>query len=207
MDGLMETPPSKPDRLQSLDTFRGFAMFLMAMELLRLPQLAEHFSFSAIWRMIGFHSDHVVWTGCSLHDLIQPAFSFMVGMALPFSIASRQARGQTNQAMLTHALWRAFILVAIGVVLRFIDVRHLHLTFEDTLAQIGLGYPFLALLAGRVLRTQVIAGGAVLGPVGAVLALPGANATPVGSVHTWVTLPALSGSTVADELPSVVSVA
>ena len=154
MDGLMETPPSKPDRLQSLDTFRGFAMFLMAMELLRLPQLAEHFSFSAIWRMIGFHSDHVVWTGCSLHDLIQPAFSFMVGMALPFSIASRQARGQTNQAMLTHALWRAFILVAIGVVLRFIDVRHLHLTFEDTLAQIGLGYPLLFLLGLKSSRVR-----------------------------------------------------
>ena len=30
---------------------------------------------------------HVEWVGCSLHDLIQPSFSFLVGVALPFSLA------------------------------------------------------------------------------------------------------------------------
>ena len=29
--------------------------------------------------------------GCSLHDLIQPGFTFLVGVAMPFSIASRSA--------------------------------------------------------------------------------------------------------------------
>ena len=38
----------------------------------------------------------VEWTGCSLHDLIQPSFSFLVGVALPFSMASRLARGQSK---------------------------------------------------------------------------------------------------------------
>ena len=42
------------------------------------------------------HQSHVEWTGCSLHDLIQPSFSFLVGVALPFSLASRLARGQSQ---------------------------------------------------------------------------------------------------------------
>jgi len=142
----MDSSANKPQRLLSLDTFRGFAMFLMAAELMELPGVAAHFHDSAFWRTIGFHSDHVVWTGCSLHDLIQPAFTFMVGVALPFSISSRLAKGQSKGEMMRHAVVRAFILVVLGVVLRFLDEKHVHWTYEDTLAQIGLGYPLLFLL-------------------------------------------------------------
>ena len=45
--------------------------------------------------IVAYNTTHVPWQGCSLHDLIQPAFSFLVGAALPFSIASRRARGET----------------------------------------------------------------------------------------------------------------
>jgi hypothetical protein len=41
-----------------------------------------------VWETLKFHTSHVAWTGCSLHDLIQPSFSFLVGVALPFSIAA-----------------------------------------------------------------------------------------------------------------------
>ena len=43
---------------------------------------------------------------CSLHDLIQPSFSFLVGVALPFSLASRLARSQPMWRMTLHAAWR-----------------------------------------------------------------------------------------------------
>ncbi|MBX7211297.1 MAG: DUF5009 domain-containing protein [Verrucomicrobiaceae bacterium] len=142
----MDVPAAKPQRLLSLDTFRGFAMFLMAAELLDLPDVAAQFSASAFWQAVSFHSQHVEWTGCSLHDLIQPAFSFMVGVALPFSISSRRAKGASVPQMMRHALVRALILVVLGVLLRFLDEKHIHWTYEDTLAQIGLGYPFLFLL-------------------------------------------------------------
>ena len=153
----MDVPANKPQRLLSLDTFRGFAMLLMALELTGLPGLAAHFPDNAFWQTIAFHSEHVMWTGCSLHDLIQPAFTFMVGVALPFSIGSRLARGQSKSQMTRHALVRAIILVALGVVLRFIDEKHIHWTLEDTLAQIGLGYPFLFLLGFASTRARWLA--------------------------------------------------
>lgn len=159
----MEELPAASPRLLSLDTFRGVAMSLIALELLRLPDLAAHFPDSAVWRFIGFHMDHVVWTGCSLHDLIQPAFSFMVGVALPFSLASRLKRGQTRGQMTLHALWRAALLVAIGVGLRFLDEKGIYWTFEDTLSQIGLGYPLLFLLGFASQKIRWLALAAVLG--------------------------------------------
>ena len=36
--------------------------------------------------------------GCSLHDVIQPSFSFLVGVALAFSIAGRSARASRGDA-------------------------------------------------------------------------------------------------------------
>jgi heparan-alpha-glucosaminide N-acetyltransferase len=69
-----------------------------------------------------------------------------VGVALPFSIASRMARGQRKSVMWLHAVWRALVLVLLGVFLRSIGKKMTYWTFEDTLSQIGLGYPFLFLL-------------------------------------------------------------
>lgn len=158
----MDVPVTKPQRLLSLDTFRGFAMFLMAAELMEVPEVATHFPDSLFWRIVGHQSEHVMWTGCTLHDLIQPAFSFMVGVALPFSIGSRRAKGESASVMTRHALVRALILVALGVVLRFIDEKHIHWTYEDTLAQIGLGYPFLFLLGLASTRVRWTALGVVL---------------------------------------------
>ena len=81
----------RPARLTSLDALRGFVMFLMGVELLQLDEVAKKFPDSTLWQTIGYHAWHAPWTGCSLHDLIHPAFAFMVGVALPFSLASRRS--------------------------------------------------------------------------------------------------------------------
>jgi predicted acyltransferase len=143
-------------RLVSLDVLRGTVMALMLDELLRLPEAAQSFPNSAFWSFIAFNTEHVPWQGCSLHDLIQPAFSFLVGAAMPFSIASRTARGQTFWPLFRHAVWRAVLLMALGIFLRSMNHRQTYFTFEDTLTQIGLGYVFLFLLAFTRVRTQVI---------------------------------------------------
>jgi len=144
-------------RLISLDAFRGLVMVLMLAEVMRLPEVAQAFPQSTLWRLIAFNTQHVEWQGCSLHDLIQPAFSFLVGVALPFSIASRKIKGQTFGPMLGHAVRRALLLVFLGIFLRSLRSPQTYFTFEDTLTQIGLGYVFLFLLAFTRPRTQVVA--------------------------------------------------
>jgi Uncharacterized conserved protein len=144
------------ERLVSLDVFRGTVMALMLDEYLQLPEVASSFPHSAVWSFIAFNTEHVPWQGCSLHDLIQPGFSFLVGAAMPFSIASRKAKGQTFWQLFRHAVWRAVLLMALGIFLRSIGHRQTYFTFEDTLTQIGLGYVFLFLLAFTRVRTQVI---------------------------------------------------
>ena len=149
-----ETPKPAPARLTSMDAYRGFVMFLMMAEVLRVGKVAAAFPDSAVWRFLDFHTSHVEWVGCSLHDMIQPSFSFLVGVALPFSIASRMAKGQSQPAMIAHALWRALLLILLGVFLRSVGRPQTNWTFEDTLTQIGLGYPFLFLLGFRSPRIQ-----------------------------------------------------
>ena len=143
-------------RLISLDAFRGLVMVLMLIEHMRLFEVARAFPNSLFWRVIAFNTQHVEWQGCSLHDLIQPAFSFLAGASLPFSIASRKMKGQTFGAMLGHAIRRALLLIFLGIFLRSLTSPQTYFTFEDTLTQIGLGYVFLFLLGFTRVRTQVV---------------------------------------------------
>jgi predicted acyltransferase len=141
-------------RNAALDAYRGFVMFLMMAEVLRLARVAAAYPNNWFWGVLAYHQTHVEWWGCSLHDLIQPSFTFLVGVALPYSIASRVAKGGTFGSMLGHALWRALLLVALGIFLRSTNSGQTNFTFEDTLTQIGLGYPFAFLLAFRPPRWQ-----------------------------------------------------
>src|SRR3954468_18733398 len=160
---IVSTPVERaPGRLASVDAYRGFVMFLMMAEVLRLGRVAESLPGSGFWKFMAWHQSHVEWIGCSLHDMIQPSFSFLVGVAVPFSIASRMAKGQSKTQMTMHALWRSLLLILLGVFLRSIGRPQTYWTFEDTLSQIGLGYPILFLLGFRPRRDQWIALGAIL---------------------------------------------
>jgi predicted acyltransferase len=145
-------PLDAPRRLASIDAYRGFVMLLMMAEVLHFRTLAEASPNSRSLAFLGHHQTHVEWVGCSLHDLIQPSFSFLVGVALPFSLAGRIARGQSRILMVAHACWRALVLVVLGIFLRSVGHSQTYYTFEDTLSQIGLGYVFLFLLGLRPTR-------------------------------------------------------
>jgi len=149
--------PPPQARNVAVDAYRGLVMLLMMAEVLELARVAQGFPGSWLWSVLAYHQSHVPWAGCSLHDTIQPGFSFLVGVAVPYSIASRLARGATFGRMFAHALWRAFVLVALGVFLRSMRSPQTNFTFIDTLAQIGLGYPFLFLLGFRRSRWPWIA--------------------------------------------------
>jgi heparan-alpha-glucosaminide N-acetyltransferase len=162
---------SPAPRLASIDAYRGLVMFLMMAEVLKLCRVAGKLPGERIWELLCHNQSHVEWVGCSLHDLIQPSFSFLVGVALPFSLANRLARGQSRAGMTAHALWRSLILVSLGVFLRSMGQKQTYFTFEDTLSQIGLGYTFLFVLALCSPRVQWIALGVILGGYWAAFAL------------------------------------
>jgi heparan-alpha-glucosaminide N-acetyltransferase len=168
-DPSLLSPPAIPQRLASIDAYRGLVMFLMMAEVLNLRRVARATG-NWVWELLAYHQSHVEWTGCSLHDMIQPSFSFLVGVALPFSMAGRLARGQSKTRMTVHALWRSLILVFLGVFLRSINRSQTNFTFEDTLSQIGLGYTFLFVLAFFSARTQWLALGVILLGYGAAFA-------------------------------------
>lgn len=156
-DPVTSPEPQSTQRIESVDIYRGLVMFLMLAEILHLPQVAEAFPDSDLWQFLSFNQSHVAWVGCSLHDMIQPSFSFLVGTALAFSVVKRTLMGQSFLRQAIHAFWRAVVLVFLGIGLRSLGKPQTYYTFEDTLTQIGLGYFFLFLLAHRPRRDQWIA--------------------------------------------------
>jgi heparan-alpha-glucosaminide N-acetyltransferase len=132
----------RPARLVSLDTYRGLTMMLLATG--------------------GLGLGHVAWRGCSVWDLIQPSFMFMVGVAIPYSYASRKSKGDSDGIILAHAVRRALILIALAVALGSISKRALDFEFVNVLAQIGLGYVPVFLLRGRRPAVQLGATAAIL---------------------------------------------
>ncbi len=155
--GTTRTPLSDPPpRLTSIDAYRGLVMLLMLAEVLRVPQVAAKLPESEVWRVLGRQQTHVEWLGCTLHDLIQPSFTFLVGVALPFSLAARAKFNGPRWRTTAHAFARAGVLVLLGIFLRSLGQPRTNYTFEDTLTQIGLGYGFLYLIAQTAFRWQLL---------------------------------------------------
>ncbi len=177
-------------RLICLDAYRGLVMLAMASSGLALAKVAKQFPDSGLWQFLGHEFEHVRWRGCAAWDLIQPSFFFIVGVALPFSVAARRTRGQSWGWMLLHAMWRSLLLILLGVFLFSDGAKQTNWTFVNTLTQIGLAYCFVFLLVGRPRAVQVAAVAAVL--VGYwywfyqhPLPLPGADLAAFGMPAKW----------------------
>jgi predicted acyltransferase len=137
-------------------------MLLMMAEVLRFADVARAYPHSVFWHILAFNQTHVEWTWFGLHDLIQPSFTFLVGVALPYSIRSREKKGETFARSLAHTIVRSVVLIALGIFLRSIHQPITYFTFEDTLTQIGMGYTFAFLLAFCRPRWQWAALGVIL---------------------------------------------
>lgn len=184
-------------RLVSLDAYRGFTMILMASSGLGLATVAKAFPESSTWKFLAYQTDHAAWTGCALWDLIQPSFMFMVGVALPYSIAARRAKGDGFNLLLLHTLWRSLLLVLLAVFLSSAYDKRTSWVFTNVLAQIGLGYPFLFAIAWLRPRWQFTIAVGILVATWAAFALyplPPAdfNYTSVGLPKDWSLLDGLA---------------
>jgi len=186
---------STSSRLISVDAYRGFVMLLMLVGGLFLP-VAAAFPNSTFWRIVAHHELHVEWVGCSLHDLIQPGFAFLVGMALVLSVDRRTKQGEDAGARTRHAINRAILLVLLGLLIS--ALHHRPFIFDDTLTQIGLAYLPVYFLASRPQRDLWIALGVILMGYWIVFALyPVPNSSfdyaKVGVSHDWLLAHGLHG--------------
>lgn len=133
-------------RLISLDFFRGFTMLLLINGgVLQFFSGAEYEG--TIAHFISTQFTHPEWEGFRFWDLIQPFFMFIVGVAIPFSIAKRLSRGQSWSKLTRHAAFRSLILILLGVTLNAAG-NGFNLTFQNVLAQIGITY-FIAFMLIR----------------------------------------------------------
>lgn len=153
--GSAINPAMPVSRIASVDVYRGFVMLLMMAEVLRLSNVAEALPESGFWQTIAFHQSHVPWVWLSLHDMIQPSFTFLVGVVLPYSIASRKNKGASIESILGHTVKRSLILIFLGIFLRSMYSKQTYWTFEDTLTQIGLGYTFLVIISLYSRKVQI----------------------------------------------------
>jgi predicted acyltransferase len=162
-EAVAAAPPgagSSGGRLVSLDAFRGLIMLLLVSEGLGLSVLRNHPG----WEWLAAQVDHVPWEGCVFWDLIQPAFTFMVGMAMPFAFAKRKAEGASDRTVFRHVVWRAFMLIVLSNIFSNWGPadRSLRLQLINVLSQIAFGYLICFFIIRLRFRSQVIAGAAML---------------------------------------------
>ena len=141
-------------RLESLDVFRGLTMILLISHGFGISEALRNDA-SLSW--LRYQFDHVAWTGCTLWDLIQPAFTFIVGVAMPLSFSRRLAQGSTRTALFGHVLWRALILVVLSNILSNWGSGPLRLQFINVLCQIAFAYVLCYLIWTLRFPLQVVA--------------------------------------------------
>ncbi len=152
----------KAGRVKSLDAYRGLIMIVLAGGAFGLRQVAAKQPADASWQQVAFQFSHPQWNslfgwcGVAFWDLIQPAFMFMVGVAVPFSLARRRMMGQARWRRGMHCAWRCLALVGLGVFLSSTSSTQTRFEFTNVLSQIGLGYGFVYFISGYRVRLQVV---------------------------------------------------
>ncbi len=173
---VASTPAATPRvRLQSLDVFRGVTIAAM---MLVNKQGDSSAGYAAL--------QHVRWHGATPTDWIFPFFLFIMGVALPFSIAARRRQGATNAELIRHAANRALLLFALGVFEKnfpFLTVTLETFRIPGVLQRIAFCYFFgtlLMLYTSR--RVQAAVAGIILVGYWVLLAfvpVPGAGVVPM----------------------------
>lgn len=154
---------ARPERLVSLDVFRGLTV--AGMLLVNNP---------GTWSAIYPPLEHAAWNGWTPTDLIFPFFLFIVGITTELSLRARRARGDDERAILHQILRRGALIFLFGFLLsgfpfftwppalpeasfldRVVD-RLEHWRVLGVLQRIGLAYLFGALLTWRTTLTQQV---------------------------------------------------
>ncbi len=146
-------------RLESLDTLRGFDMFMIVGfdKILRaFCRQVDH----PVSNVLQVQFTHVEWEGFRFYDLIFPLFLFVIGVAIPFSVNKRRQRGDGKTRIYLHLALRAAVLIVLGMMvngnLLTYDPAKLQITYS-VLQMLALGYLVASILyLNFSLRGQIV---------------------------------------------------
>jgi predicted acyltransferase len=148
----------KTRRLVSLDAYRGLIMICLISVGFGLAAFEGH----PYLGFLAVQVDHVQWQGTVFWDLIQPAFMFMVGVAMPFSYAKRRALGQSHNRVVLHGIQRAVLLIVIANAMATVQIGSPYIGFINVLDQIAIGYVLALLVLRRDYLTQGLVAAGIL---------------------------------------------
>lgn len=133
-----------PQRLRSLDVFRGIT--IAAMILVNNP---------GAWSAVYAPLRHAEWNGWTATDLVFPFFLFVVGVSMTLSFARRELKGDTRLALFKQVLRRSILIFAVGLFLNGFPYFELsRLRIPGVLQRIALCY----LVAGIIYLTTQLRG-------------------------------------------------
>lgn len=128
--------PDQPQRLISLDVFRGIT--IAGMVLVNNP---------GTWSHIYWPLEHAEWNGWTPTDLIFPFFLFIVGVAIPLAFGKRIERGDARRALFIKVLYRSAIIFLLGEFLAGFPYFHLAtIRIPGVLQRIAVCYFFASVI-------------------------------------------------------------
>ena len=136
------------NRLLSLDFLRGFIMVLLAIESTGLYDYLNDYSKGDVFNVVTIQFTHHPWHGLHFWDLIQPAFMFMAGVAMAFSLSKQWANGVTWGYSFKKILKRCGWLFFWGVLDYAVRPKGLSFELWDVLTQLS----FTTLVAFLIFR-------------------------------------------------------
>jgi predicted acyltransferase len=98
----------------SLDVFRGIVIAGMIL-------VTDPGTYNYVYSPLR----HADWMGATTTDMIFPAFLFMAGLSISFSLASQIERGASSTAVVRRLLRRSLVLFILGLVLNGFPDYHL----------------------------------------------------------------------------------
>jgi predicted acyltransferase len=135
-------------RLMSLDFLRGFIMVLLAIESTGLYDYLYEHSKGEPFNNFIIQFTHHPWHGLHFWDLVQPAFMFMAGVAMAFSLTKQWASGVTWGQSFKKTLKRCGWLFFWGVLDYAVRPKGLSFELWDVLTQLS----FTTLVAFLIFR-------------------------------------------------------
>ena len=133
-------------------------MFLLIAEFTTLfNQMTDESLEGTFIYALGMQFHHHPWHGLRFWDLIQPFFMFIVGVAIPFAVANREKRGQSQAQIRSHAFRRAFLLLLFGWGLYCMGPGKIVFRFQNVLSQLSVTYLIAFLLMRQKAWVQMAA--------------------------------------------------